>query len=302
MYSKHSCGCVGECHCHEKRAGKGTTALGIVGTVLGGAALLGEGVLGGRGLFGGRRHGYDDYGYDGHHGHRDYMLDKCSCLVDKYELGQAEKISALESRLEEQRAEKYAIERDECLEGKIDHISIKAQKSLDEVCALHHELEIVSKKDSEIAALKDKIVEEKLLIIDQKLNGKIDLVKAEADCCCQETRGMIRHLSQDVAKEFECTKSEFRGALALESERRSCGDKELYEYVTCRYVPGERYIPESHVGHLECCGGRRRRRGGLGNDDDANIIFRGNHNTVSPTYTNTPTVSGDDDTEGGINN
>jgi hypothetical protein len=338
MRSHHECTC-GSCYSCRSRygkcAGKGTTALGIVGTVLGGAALLGEGVLGGRGLFGrdGKRDGYGYEGYGrGEYGPRGHMLDKCSCLVDKFELAQSEKIARLESIVEKERAEKFAIERDERILCAIDekhdracHKSDNANEiavaALEEVKCLKNIIQVTEGKNAEIAALKDKIVEEKLEKELTKLKGKVDLNKADADCCCEKTNIRIDCLDKDFAGAIAGVKHEIRSAIALEAERRQCadgeldykirderedrmtGDKEIYAFCDCNFIKAKKYIPRSEVGKVVCgcddddCGRRdrnNRRRRGI-DDNDGNIIIRGNSNTVTPTVTNTPTLSGPDE-------
>ena len=71
-------------------AGKGTTALGIIGTILGGLAVANNGIGGnnGWGIFGGN--------------------NNCGCNATRYDLCQAERIGALESTIAKLEAEKYS--------------------------------------------------------------------------------------------------------------------------------------------------------------------------------------------------
>lgn len=59
----------------------------------------------------------------------------------------------------------------------------------------------------------------------QKLDYEIAATRREAECCCKE----------------------LRGALELESERRRCGDENLYAYVNGTFVPGKLVMPKSSV-------------------------------------------------------
>jgi len=99
---------------HHYRAGAGTTALGVIGTVLGGAAVLGEG-----GFLGLGRRGRDGYGHggcgDGHYGGGNEY-------INRFELAQSEKIARLE-------AEKYALISEKYTDNKVAALQM-------EICCL----------------------------------------------------------------------------------------------------------------------------------------------------------------------
>jgi hypothetical protein len=328
-------------HTDEKcgPAGKGTTALGIIGTVLGGAALLGEGVLGRRGLVGGYEGGHR--GGCGEYGHKSHMLDKCSCLVDKFELAQSEKIARLEAILEKEKAEKFAIERDERIlyhvndkhgevHNKCDKANDLAIAALEEVKCLKNVIRVTEDKNAEIASIKDKLVEKEAALMDSKLAGKIESLKKEMvggfDLVGSKIHGVDRRVDDvedDLNNRISGVAKAMEKEVALEAERRKCadnllelqirdeikdrkiGDREIYAFCDCNFIKSKKYIPCSEVGRVVCCGDedekprRGRPRKSL-NDNDGNIVVKGNRNTITPTITNTPTVTDSDDDEVGI--
>lgn len=54
-------------------------------------------------------------------------------------------------------------------------------------------------------------------------------------------------LQDGIAREFTNVRNEFASALQLESERRSCGDQNLYNYVNATFVPGALVMPASSI-------------------------------------------------------
>lgn len=83
----------------------------------------------------------------------------------------------------------------------------------------------------ELAVLNTKVqcMEERMSTMKDTINQKMDY----------EIGGVYR--------EIHNTKHELEGAIALESERRCCGDKNLYEYVNGTFVPGKLILPASSV-------------------------------------------------------
>ena len=83
----------------------------------------------------------------------------------------------------------------------------------------------------ELAVLNTKVqcMEERMSTMKDTINQKMDY----------EIGGVYR--------EIHNTKRELEGAIALESERRCCGDKNLYEYVNGTFVPGKLILPASSV-------------------------------------------------------
>ena len=83
----------------------------------------------------------------------------------------------------------------------------------------------------ELAVLNTKVqcMEERMTSMKDTIDQKMDY----------EIRGVYR--------EIHNSKRELEGAIALESERRCCGDKNLYEYVNGTFVPGKLVLPASSV-------------------------------------------------------
>jgi hypothetical protein len=50
-----------------------------------------------------------------------------------------------------------------------------------------------------------------------------------------------------VEMQFDAMKKEFGGAIALEAERRCCGDQSLYGYVNATFVPGKLIMPADSI-------------------------------------------------------
>jgi hypothetical protein len=83
----------------------------------------------------------------------------------------------------------------------------------------------------ELAVLNTKVqcLEERIATMKETADQKLDY----------EIRGVYREIGN--------TKNELVGAISLESERRACGDKNLYEYVNGTFVPGKLVMPASSV-------------------------------------------------------
>lgn len=70
----------------------------------------------------------------------------------------------------------------------------------------------------------------------------------------QATTDAVNALAENMKDRFcsvygaiEASKNEFRGAIALEAERRECGDKNLYNYVNATFVPGKLVMPKDSI-------------------------------------------------------
>ncbi len=62
-----------------------------------------------------------------------------------------------------------------------------------------------------------------------------------------QLKGDIKTMAVANDKEHIILTQEFRGGLALEAERRECGDKNLYSYVNGTFVPGKLVMPLSSI-------------------------------------------------------
>lgn len=83
---------------------------------------------------------------------------------------------------------------------------------------------------------------------------ELAVLKTEVACLKTQMESNFRAMDdkltyeiKGVYKDIHCCKKEMEGALALESERRACGDKNLYEYVNATFVPGKIVMPLSSI-------------------------------------------------------
>jgi len=298
-------------------------ALGTIGTVAGGLALLGEWWgKGRRGLgFDGAGYGYPPppiapYGLpygapretvvieqkcNTHEGHGRHCGEGDGRLIDKYELNLCRENSALEARLAKLEAEKYADHLDMKVEKEICGVSNGVTKALTEIADLRKEVHGKFEENEKIAALKDVIVKKDAELLASKLQGeicvtnkRIDLEAERRECCCDKSK---------LALELEAERR--REGDRLEMERRRAADEHIVEFVECRYIPGRKYMPQDVVGTLYSCGSapglfpyaagnttvqtRSPSASGFG----AKNIYKDNTFTSTSTPTTTITNSGD---------
>ncbi len=57
----------------------------------------------------------------------------------------------------------------------------------------------------------------------------------------------IKYISAMNEKDHKSIIHDYQGAIALESERRVCGEKGIYDYVRANYVPGALIMPASSI-------------------------------------------------------
>jgi hypothetical protein len=83
---------------------------------------------------------------------------------------------------------------------------------------------------------------------------EVAVLKTEISCLKEQISSMKENSDQKlnyemkgVYREIDCVKNELEGAIKLESERRSCGDRNLYEYVNGTFVPGKLVMPADAV-------------------------------------------------------
>lgn len=120
-------------------------------------------------------------------------------------------ISALEADLAREKAERYA-----------DSVGIGVYK---EAIALSN------KNDAQIQADYRELAQ-KVAELD-----KYSAVNDEKIAC----------LSKGVEREFRAVRDEFGAAIALEAERRTAGDQNLYSYVNATFVPGKLVMPKDSI-------------------------------------------------------
>jgi hypothetical protein len=79
-------------------------------------------------------------------------------------------------------------------------------------------------------------------------------MEARLQCLEERMKAQYEFTDQKIGYEVKAlhgavhaAKDELRGAIALEAERRECGDKSLYAYVNATFVPGKMIMPASSV-------------------------------------------------------
>lgn len=79
------------------------------------------------------------------------------------------------------------------------------------------------------------------------LNTKVQCLEERMVSMNASTNERLGYEIKGVYRDIHSAKKELEGAIALESERRCCGDKTLYEYVNGTFVPGKLIMPSSSV-------------------------------------------------------
>lgn len=96
----------------------------------------------------------------------------------------------------------------------------------------------------------ERFAEQKVFSIYRELEEKIDRVaskSAETDCrlAVAETRtaAKLEGLKEALVETAHGLKEQFKASIALEAERRECGDKELYTWANCTFAKNKKVIP-----------------------------------------------------------
>lgn len=181
-------------------AGKGSTALGIVGTVLGGAGLLGGmgGLLGNANLF----------------GNNNRYCDQREKVITTSDLNQEKAYASLFADYKMEQAERYT---DKAVIARAEQDAVKQAK--------------LSQDLLDIGIAVTKINEQ---------------MKCNAEK--QELRDQILDLKiKSIDDNRKASDEKLWGAIALESERRTNGDQNLYGYVNGTFVPGKLIMPTSSI-------------------------------------------------------
>lgn len=63
----------------------------------------------------------------------------------------------------------------------------------------------------------------------------------------QATSDAINCLAQSTEQRFHAVYKEMKSAIELESERRTCSDQNIMQYVNATFVPGELVMPKSRI-------------------------------------------------------
>lgn len=85
---------------------------------------------------------------------------------------------------------------------------------------------------------------------DEKINANYkELAQAITEIKINEavTQSEIKCLAINTNNKIDALRTETQGVIALESERRECGDKNLYNYVNGTFVPGELKMPKEAI-------------------------------------------------------
>jgi len=206
-------------HCYHDYAKKGTAntalGLGIAGTVLGGAALLKEWGRKGFGHDGG--YGYGHWGGHGHWGHPVSIHQNCNSgghrehgerheCIGRFELLQSERIASLEAVIAREKAERCS-----------ENGDFRLYREFSD------KLEGQSKEfNYRFGKIEAQLCEN--AINDAKMEGRLDVLK-EA----------LIEAKIDAAKSL-------KAAIALEAERRSCGDERIVEWANCKFAETHKFI------------------------------------------------------------
>lgn len=85
-------------------------------------------------------------------------------------------------------------------------------------------------------------------------NKQMAVLQTEVACLKEQIKSMndcqnqkLDYEIKGVYRELNSTKRELEGAVSLESERRKCGDENLYCYVNGTFVPGKLIMPSSSI-------------------------------------------------------
>lgn len=130
----------------------------------------------------------------------------------------SEKLSALEAKLARERAERYT---DQQILGSVKGI-------FDEFRAGDAKLAAVV-KDTTSALI--------------EVGNALTRVDKEVECI---KTSMAKDQEINALK-LQALDNKLSGAIALESERRTCGDQNLYNYVNATFVPGKLIMPLSSI-------------------------------------------------------
>ena len=128
---------------------------------------------------------------------------------------------------------------------------LKAEKYTDQAT-------IKAQRESFVAfsAVDDKIAKNLKEVTDGflKVGNAVSRLDKEVECIktTMEKDKEINALKLDAVYEklhgeIKASHTELTGAIALESERRACGDENIYAYIKGHYVPGDLIIPASSI-------------------------------------------------------
>lgn len=180
-----------------------------------------------------------DNAHGHHHGHAG-EIHTCGQVVTQNELAYAQEVDKKDAEIARLKGEKYT-----------DNHIIEAYKDV---------VNRFKESDNKIADVlaktnagfveemrKTAILETKVECLQKEIDGKFKCMDQKID---YEINGVYRDIkssTQALKKEIECCCDKMKGALALESERRENGDRNLECWVRATYVPGQLKMPISSI-------------------------------------------------------
>lgn len=139
------------------------------------------------------------------------------------------RVSTLEAELAQCRSERYT-----------DQVALGTQKET---------FNEFQKADEKLAATIAKMTDGFLQIGNavSRLDKEIECIKTTMAKDAEINDLKLKAVEERLAGRIENNRTEFSGALALESERRVNGDNSIYCYVQKTYVPGELVMPADKI-------------------------------------------------------
>lgn len=161
-------------------------------------------------------------GGPGHEPHADKFVTQKEMDYEKEIIRQTGEISRLESG-------KYA---DQNIIAAYRDVVARFKESDDRILAVQKE-DWMARVENEKAAAR---MEARIQCLEERLKSQYEFTDQKIGYEVKALHGAV-HAAKD----------ELRGAIALEAERRECGDKSLYAYVNATFVPGKMIMPASSV-------------------------------------------------------
>jgi hypothetical protein len=110
---------------------------------------------------------------------------------------------------------------------------------------------------------------------DHAIGCAVEKLEAKIEKAADKAEAATNFINEKFTKgygELAAKYGELCGEIAMESERRKCGDKELFTYIDGNYIKADKRLSHRHIDHeLPCpgrsyrepCGGKQRGKGGV---------------------------------------
>jgi len=207
----------------------------------------------------GRGRGYDG-DYDDGYGYGRGRDRGCDCCEENkwwfreeerirhYELDKSDELAATRAALAASQSERFAEQGD-----------FKNYKALSRMIEEENE-----ETQNEVKRLAAKVcdLEKFTAVSDAKADGKFEVIKES-----------LKDFKEDLYGVKVGAREELKAAIALEAERRECGDRELQEWTNCNFVRNKKVLPIEEIcpqamprfnafdiDRIDDCGCRRERR------------------------------------------